>query len=423
MEEKIKRHNGFVLHFIPTKKFKTVQLTAKFRAPLEKSTITKRALLPYLLQQGTENYPNSSALQQQLDKLYGAVLSASGAKKGNDHILTVRLETANQKYLQNENGILGNMLALFREVIYHPLSNENGFDEKVFKREKQTLKQKMAAIADDKMNYANMRLVDEMCKDEVYHLHVHGYETDLEKLTSSETYAYYQDVLAHDDLTIYVTGDVEQDEVEQFFATHFSREQVRPVARQQEKLKPISRVQEVIERQAIQQAKLHIGYRTNIVFSDEDYPALHVFNGLFGGFPSSKLFINVREKNSLAYYASTRIESHKGLLFVFSGIAPADYSKAREIIEQQLTAMRDGDFTEDDLAKTKELIVNQLLETMDNPVGLVEISYQKVLGNSDMDPEQLIAAIKRVTKEQVVAVAGKIQEDTVYLLTDQGGGQ
>lgn len=422
MEEKISHHDGFTCHFIPTKKFKTVQLTAKLKAPLEKDTITKRALLPYILQQGTEKYPSRGKLQQQLDRLYGAVLSIDGSKKGNNHILTIRMETANEKYLAGESSTLADMLELFKEIIFSPLqTNGNAFDEKIFNREKQTLRQKMKAIADDKMSYANLRLVDEMCKDESYHLHVHGYETDLNKLTSEETYHYYQKMLQHDQLDLYVVGDVKQNEVERFFSEHFSRHDAQQREAFSEEKQRIGKIQEVIEKQDIQQAKLHIGFRTNIVFADEDYPALHVFNGLLGGFPSSKLFINVREKNSLAYYASSRMESHKGLLFIFSGIAPADYTKAREIIEQQMTAMRNGDFTEDEMNKTKELIINQLLETMDHPVGLVELFYQQVVADALLTPDQLINAIQAVKKEQIIAVAEKIQEDTVYLLTDKGG--
>src|SRR5690625_7551474 len=91
------------------------------------------------------------------------------------------------------------------------------------------------------------------------------------------------------------------------------------------------KTREIVKNQSIQQAKRHSGYRTSFRFQDDDYFALHVFNGIFGGFPSSKLFLNVREKHSLAYYAASRIESHKGLLIVFSGIAPEDYQKAREI--------------------------------------------------------------------------------------------
>jgi len=175
----------------------------------------------------------------------------------------------------------------------------------------------------------------------------------------------------------------------------------------------------IIEEQDIQQAKLHFGYRTNITFKDNDYPALQVFNGIFGGFPSSKLFINVREKNSLAYYAASRLESHKGLLLVFSGIAANDYEKAREIIELQMTAMRNGEFTEDELSETKDLIINQLLETLDHPQGIVELLYQQVIGDKVISPEELIEKIASVTVKDVIQVASNIQEDTIYLLTSK----
>src|SRR5699024_1986885 len=107
--------------------------------------------------------------------------------------------------------------------------------------------------------------------------------------------------------------------------------------------------QTVVEEDDIQQAKLHFGYRTNITYDNEEYAALQVFNGLFGGFPSSKLFMNVREKHSLAYYAASRIESHKGLMFVFSGIAPDKYEQAKEIILEQMEMMKKGEFTDHEL--------------------------------------------------------------------------
>src|SRR5699024_5653345 len=132
---------------------------------------------------------------------------------------------------------------------------------------------------------------------------------------------------------------------------------------------------------------------------------LQVFNGLFGGFPNSKLFINVREKNSLAYYAASRIESHKGLLFVFSGIASENYEKAKDIIQEQMDAMKKGDFTEKELEETKDLLVNQLLETMDSSRGIVELFYQQVVGGKKLPPNELIDQIKQVTKEDIVRVA------------------
>lgn len=424
IEEEVFELNGFNLHLVPSKKYKTINVVAKFKAPLTRETITKRALLPYILRQGTERYPSRREIQSKLDNLYGAVLSIDGAKKGDNHIISMRMELANQKFIPNESSILDDAIELLAEVMFQPPVKEDAFHTDVFNRESETLKQKMAAIIDNKMSYANMRLIDEMCEGETYQLHVHGYEEDLRTMTPDNLYDYYQQLIKNDDLDIYVLGDFDPEEMKSKIGALIKRDKQHsspvlqpnsPAVKQQEK------PQVVIEKQNIQQAKLHLGFRTHCTFADDDYFALQVFNGIFGAFPSSKLFINVREKNSLAYYAASRFESHKGLLLVFSGIAAKDYEKAKEIIELQMTAMKNGDFTEETLQETKELIVNQLLETMDHPQGIIELLYQQVLGNKKLPPEQLIAQIKQVTKEDVVNIAGKIEEDTVYLLTSEGG--
>ncbi|WP_042144713.1 EF-P 5-aminopentanol modification-associated protein YfmF [Paucisalibacillus sp. EB02] len=423
IKEEVKKYNGLNVHFVPNEKFKTVHIVVKFRAPLSRETITKRALLPYVLQQGPNKYPSRKELQIALDNLYGAVLSIDGGKKGNSHILSFRLEVANEKFIPNESNIIEEAVGLLNEVIFHPNIDGNSFQEQVFNREKETLRQKIKSIVDDKMKYANMRLIDEMCEGEIYQTHVSGYEEDLSSLTAQDLYQYYKDLLENDQIDIYVLGDIEVNKMEQVISSTFKREGNQKTEKKVETDKsPSSKeVKEVIEEQNVQQAKLHIGYRTNILFQDSKYPALQVFNGVLGGFPGSKLFINVREKNSLAYYASSRLESHKGLLLVFSGIAPKDYQKARDIMEEQMTAMKDGDITNDELKETKDLIVNSLLETLDHPQGIIEMLYQQVIADTRISPDQLIENIQKVTLEEVIEVGKSIEEDTVYLLTSKGG--
>ncbi|RDW19542.1 peptidase M16 [Oceanobacillus arenosus] len=422
IEEKRRNENGLQLHFIQSKKYKTLNIVAKLRAPLNRETITKRALLPYILNQGSKRYPSKPELQLKLDDLYGAVLSVDGSKKGDNHIISIRLELANPKFIPEKTAIIDDGIRLFSELLLDPNAANNSFDEKIVEREKNTLKSRIQAVKDDKMNYANMRLIDAMCEGEAYGLHVHGYEEDLQEITAANLYEYYHSLIEEDSLDIYVLGDFDEDEMSRKIAAMFERigNKVRTVT-QSNTIKKEIQTKEVIETENIQQAKLHIGYRTNTTFKDEDYATLQVFNGIFGGFPNSKLFINVREKNSLAYYASSRIESHKGLLFVFSGIAPKDYQQAKDIIQLQMEAMKKGDFTEAELQETKDLIINQLLETMDHSQGLIELLYQQVIGDRIITPEQLINNIRQVTKGQVTMLATKIEEDTVYLLTSEGG--
>jgi len=424
MIERQFNESGAALHFIQSKKFKTLNIVAKFKAPLEKDTITKRALLPYVLKQGTKNHPTRQQLQLKLDELYGAVLSVAGSKKGDSHTISIRLEAANQKFIPDETSVIDELIGLFDEFLFEPNAKNNAFDKTVFEREKATLKQKIHAIKDNKMAYANMRLIDEMCGDEAYGLHIQGYEDDLDALSAVDLYEYYQHMLAGDQLDIYVLGDFEESAIHDKISNLLSRHnyQHKPEQKKtEEEEKQVIEPKEIIERQDIQQAKLHIGYRTHTTYQDEDYFALQVFNGLFGGFPSSKLFLNVREKHSLAYYAASRFESYKGLLFVMSGIAPEDFEQARDIIREQLSAIKQGDFTEEELTEIKDLIVNQLLEITDNPQGIIEMQYQQVLGDKERDASQVIDHIQAVTREEVIQLANKIEEDTLYLLTSEGG--
>ena len=412
-------HHGMTVHLIPGQKRKTVQFAVKFKAPLDRATITKRSLLTSVLEQGTEQYPSEKQLMQYLDELYGAGLSVEGQKKGSYHIITFRLEVANEKYLENEETMMKQAVQLLHDVIYEPYRKDGVFPEKAVTKEKRALKERIGSIKDEKLAYANMRLIDHMCEGERFGTHTQGYIEDLSEIDAAALSTYYETMLEEDEVDFYVAGDIDSDEVTALVKEIFTKSH-HPEAQQIPKEeKQTNDVKEFIEVQEINQAKLHMGYRTNITYQDEKYFALHVFNGLFGGFPSSKLFMNVREKHSLAYYAASRIESHKGLLIVYSGIEASDYKKARDIIELQLQAIKDGDFTDAEVENIKKLLISDITETLDHLAGTIELFYQQVVGERVLSPQAFMEGIEKVTKQDVIEVAEQLTPDTVFLLTNR----
>lgn len=414
--------NNVPVHFIQTQKFKTIYFVVRIKGELNKETISKRALLPFVLRKATKSYPSEVELQNKLDDLYGATLSLDGVKMADYHILSAYLEIANDKYIQNEESLVNDSLNLLHELIFEPKVVDGAFDETIFQREKRQLKNIIESIVDDKMRYANIRLIDEMFKGEKYSTRVHGYIEDLEKLTSKELFEYYQSILENDEMELYILGDFDEQSMRKTVENYFQRPQLikKEVVRSTSSLNG-REPKEIVETQDINQAKLHIGYRTNCTIHDEDYFALQVFNGLFGALPSSKLFINVREKHSLAYYAASRIDSLLGLLIVYSGIDGNDYEKAKTIINDQLISLQQGDFTEENLKETKKQIVNNILEALDNPDGIMGLLYQQQLAKVNYTTDELIDNLKNVTKEEIINVAKKIELDTVYLLTNKVG--
>ncbi|MDQ0230468.1 EF-P 5-aminopentanol modification-associated protein YfmF [Metabacillus malikii] len=420
INEKINQLNGLSLHTITTSKFKTNTIVLKLLSPLNEKDVTYRALLPYVLQRGTQSFPSSTRLRSYLDELYGATLHVDLAKKGENHIISIRMEIANEKFLSNKEPLLEKGIKLLAEILLHPIVEGDSFNEEIVTQEKRTLKQRIQAVYDDKMRYSNLRLVQEMCKDESYALHVNGEIDDIEQITAQSLYKYYQNAIENDKIDLYVVGDLAQQDVETYVGKYFTlnnQSAFTPVTAKNVQVKE----KEVIEKQDVKQGKLNIGYRTNSTYKDNDYYALQVFNGIFGGFSHSKLFINVREKASLAYYAASRVESHKGLLMVMSGIEEQNYNQAVTIIKDQMAAMKNGDFTEQEMSQTKAVLRNQLLETIDTPYGLVEIVYHNVVAQIDRSFDDYLNGIEKVTKQEILDIAGKVELDTIYFLKGLGG--
>lgn len=418
IKESRNKLNGLTLHTVKTQKYKTNSIVLKLKAPLNEETVTKRALLAYVLQSGTSQYPSTLKLRSYLDDLYGATLFVDVAKKGEYQVISFRMDIANEKYLTDSTPLLEKGLEFLSQILLSPVVESNAFSSNIVEKEKRTLIQKIQSVFDDKMRYANMRLLEEMCETEPYRLHTHGRKEDVESLTPESLYAYYEQVLEEDEIDLYVIGDINEGDVENFVKNKYklpSNRKGKPLQANTLSKQPIEE-KEVLEEQEINQGKLHLGYRTFVTFSDDDYYALQLFNGIFGGFSHSKLFLNVREKASLAYYAASRFESHKGLLLVMSGIEFANYKQAVQIIKEQMEHMREGNFTENEMEQTKAVIRNQILETIDTANGLIEVLYHNVISNTERPIDQLLEGIEKVTHQQIKDVANKVKLDTIYFL-------
>ncbi|MOA17515.1 Antilisterial bacteriocin subtilosin biosynthesis protein AlbE [compost metagenome] len=181
-------------------------------------------------------------------------------------------------------------------------------------------------------------------------------------------------------------------------------------------------VRVVKEKLDVNQGKLNLGFRTPITYGDDRYAAALLYNGILGSYPHSKLFINVREKASLAYYASSRFDGHKGIVTIQSGIEIENYEKALEIIEAQLASMKAGDISDLELNQTKAMIRNSLLEIQDSAFEMIAYDFNRVLSGKDRPAEQLLSEVEKVTPRDVVDIAESVHKDTIYFLTGQKEG-
>lgn len=412
------------LHVCPSTKFKTTMLVAMFQQELSTEFATKTALLPNVLMRGTEKYPTMLDIKRKQNDLYGAGLFGDVFKRGERQILHFGMDIANEQYLHDQTPLLREGIALLSEIITKPALENEVFRTEYVETEKKNLKQRIESLQDDKIRYAAQRSIEEMCKGEPFSIFVNGRVEDLSSIDADNLYTYYQQLLYHCPLDLYCVGNVDVQEVSSLFSQALPKElftSERITLTVSDVQLPVKDVKTVVDRLPVNQGKLNLGCRTQTSLKDPDYTTLLVYNGILGGFPHSKLFMNVREKASLAYYASSRIESHKGIMYIQSGIEIKNYERAVSIIKEQLEAMKQGQISDQELEQTKATLSNQFREQQDRAYDLIQFHYHSVLSGVSRTLEQMLQEFSQVTKDDVQRVAQKVQLDTIYFLRDQGG--
>lgn len=414
------RHNvlpgGLKLATLSSPKLKTIIIKAFIAADLDES-VTERALLPMVLRRGTRRLPDMQLLTRYLEGLYGAGLWSSASKVGEWHITKHRLEVVNDRFLPSSEGLFDKALDFLREFLTEPREVDGGFDPRYVEQEKETLRRNIESLIDDKSSYAAFRCVEEMCAGEPYRFHEQGRVDALDAITASELFENSSRSLRECPLSIYIAGDFDEDavlsRVEKL--AKLPREEERPLRALPQPVS-VGEVREVRERLDVSQGKLVVGFRHGVTYSDDEYEALLVMNGILGGFSHSKLFQNVRERASLAYSASSGVERSKGLLFVSCGIAPENYEQALKISLEQVDAMTQGDVSDDEIEATIKTIMNHNCMLEDNIAGLADTDYAWSLHGRNLDLARFRERLLSVSRDAVVEVARKLAHDTTYFL-------
>ncbi|MBD8035363.1 insulinase family protein [Solibacillus sp. A46] len=410
---------GVSLHIRQTAQFKTVNFSIKWRAPLNEETAAERTVLSNVLQHSNEKFPTAASYRSYLDDLFGTVLYFDTTKRGQEHTVLLNVETVNDQYLSHGN-VLNEVISLIQEAIFKPNFENGVFKEAIVKREKEMVIQRIQSIFDDKSRYAQKRLTEIMRPNSAASISANGTIETVKAITPQSLTKTYEEMIANDVIDIYVVGDINVQEMTKQLKAAFpfaDRNVPQPTKEDttSTKVEPYTK-----ETQEMKQGKLHIGYSTPVRFGDEDFPKMQIFNGIFGGYAHSKLFMNVREKESLAYYASSSYASHYGLLFVVSGIEPANEEKARNLIEDQLKAMQNGEISDLELAQTKAMLINQLKEALDSPRGQIEIFDQYKTLDEPFTLDTWTLRWQSVTKEDVQKMAQQIELQATYFLCGKG---
>ncbi len=408
---------GVDLYVCPTQKFKTILVQVFLHQQLERDLATLTSLFPMVLMRGSRGLPNQLEITRKLEGLFGAELENDILKKGERQIVTFALEVVNEKFTPGNEEVLRTGLEVLRDIIYSPVLEGDAFRKSYVDQEKEQLKKQIMGLINDKMSLAMERCVQEMCREERYGTFKYGYLEQVDAIEPGGLLQYYRDFVKQAPLDFFVVGDVQVDTIQGLVEDVFTfpaGEKFRidpPVVHRHVQGEP--RVVE--EKMNVKQGKLTLGYRTNVPYGKETFP-LVFYSGILGGFSHSKLFQNVREKASLAYYAFARLEKTKGLMLVSSGIEVENYEKALDIIKEQIQSMAEGKISDYEFENTQKGLLSQAALVEDNPYQLVGSTLEGVINEKVMSRREAIEKLQAVSKEDVVRIAQGVQLDTIYFL-------
>lgn len=407
---------GVHLHFIQSEKFKTNKIKVRFSAPMSEKTIAGRVLTASMLETSNALYPTSQSFREKLANLYGANFSTSLSRRGLVHYLDINLSFVRDQFLSRKNVLTDEMLEFLKASLFSPLSKGNAFDAKTFEIEKKNVLTDLEAEIENHFYHAHRKLNDLFYDLSEMRIPRVGTVELVEKETAESSFATFQQMLKEDQIDFFFIGNFNEiairDKIQDF---HFAEREQPLELMYQQNYSNVTR--ENLEQREVHQSIIELAYHFSAQYGDSEHLPLIVLNGLLGGFAHSKLFVNVREKESLAYTISSNFDIFSGLLRIYAGIDQANRTKTIALINRQILDLKRGNFTDDELEQTKKMLKNSILLAQDRQNTLIERAYMStVLGKKFLSLEAWLESLENVRKNEVIKAAQQLKLQAIYFM-------
>lgn len=412
------------IYKINNDKFKGICISYNLTVPTVKEQVAENAVLSAVLSKGSKRFKTQKEIDIFLSGKFGAVFDVSVEKIGDLYNLEFRIECINKKFLPDNVDVVEDCLDFLKEIVYNPNVENNKFESSVVEREKQYILDKISERKDDKLRYAVTKTEELLCENEPFGVYVYGREQDVEKISNETLIKRYVELISDAAVTVIVSGNLEgYENIEDWIKNEFadkldSKLKLNELSVNSSIAEVIdNNIREISEKAETAQSVITMGLRIENIAEEDVFP-LFIYNAILGDTPSSKLFQNFREKESLAYTVRSRYYRYKSAFIIYAGIEKSNYDRAKKVIIEQLDSIKNGEITEEEFNASKHSMVSDLLEWNDSKVALVKMVFSNLIAykNTNMTLENMIEKVKAVTVEDVVRVSKKIKMDMVYIL-------
>ena len=421
MDYKVYKSPSFNIYTIKTDRFKSSHMEIIFRSKAIKNKMTSYAFLADILTESTKEYPSRRYLMTRMEELYELSIYGTTTRVGNILNTSIILDFINPEYI-NEEDYLENSIKLPFEILNNPNVINKEFDLKTFNIVKERIRKDIESIKENPFKQSIRETINYTGFDTATSYPLLGTIEDLEAITPSSLYNTYEELFKENVCDIFIIGNLDMDEVASIIKREFKNRYISKLdtnmyITNKENKRPLVGS---IESNNIQ-ASLVMIYNVNELNDFEKNAVIHVFNYIFGnGGLTSKLYQNLREKNSLCYGVTSMVLKYDSLLLIQVSLDNESVSKAISLIKKSLKEMTTGNFTIDTLNDAINNLIISMDYSMDNCVPILSNYVFNIFDNLPM-PEERKKLYKKVTKEDIINVAKKLKLNTVFTL--KGGNK
>ncbi len=420
--ERVNVGPGVYLTRLEAEKFNRQRIAIHFQFPNLREDATAAAVLPLVLERGWAGCPDMTRLSRQLAKLYGANLGVDATLNGGNRVITVDISGIKNEFALEGEDLSGEYAKIALGVAFRPYLVEGVFDPEAVEIEKQKLAQRLETEINDKRLYCVRQARRIFFSGSPAAVERDGYLEEVPGVTPQTLKAVYDRMISTATIDVMVQGG-DGEEVRRQLEEYLTGLERNPAPLVENLAMPATETLHREEYFDMVQAKLCMMFTWDKPMSAADLNAARLAMALYGGSVSSRLFLNVREKQSLCYYCSSTCSTMTGAMVVDSGVEPANAKRAEQAILREWENLKTGEITDEELEDCRRSLLSGMDAVGDSLEGEENWYYMQICrGEPLLPPSRSKEALLTVTREDVRRILQGFHYSLGYLLTRKEAG-
>jgi predicted Zn-dependent peptidase len=172
-----------------------------------------------------------------------------------------------------------------------------------------------------------------------------------------------------------------------------------------------------IVQKKLEQSNVILGWPTYTIDDERRY-AGSLFNNIFGGTMSSRLFQHIREEKGLAYSVSSAVRFFKktGLSYIFAGTSKKNTQTLIDEIKKEIEKMKKNYISSEELHKAKVCLKGKMILGLEDTKNvMIKAGTDLIYFNRYIEPKEMIGKIEKVKMDDIIKIIDDIDIEKTHL--------